>query len=119
MQASLACVAVCGAALTLGATVVGGLGAARSVATGAALAVGNLWALARVVTAMLPTVPPARGRSPSWAPLALLKTLGFFISVWLLLRYEIVSPLAMLVGFAALPMGIAIGALVSDIGAAE
>jgi hypothetical protein len=117
MRASLASVAVCGAMLTLGALVVRAPGAARSVAIGACIAFGNLWALARIVAAMLPSAPRASG-SVSWASLALLKMLCLFASVWFLLRFEIVSPMAMLVGFAALPMGIAIGALVGDITAA-
>jgi hypothetical protein len=35
-------------------------------------------------------------------------------SAWLLMRHGIVSPLPMLIGFGALPIGIAIGSLVSD-----
>jgi hypothetical protein len=76
LRASILAVAVCGAALTLGALVVLGPLAARSVGIGAAIAAANLWALARIVAALL------QGEDRT--------------------------------SFGALPMGIAIGALVSD-----
>jgi hypothetical protein len=124
-------VALCGATLALGARVVLGPRAALSTAVGAGIAAGNLWALARIVTALLPVAsresgrtnarPDARAQRESgrtnaslWALLALLKMFGLFSVVWLLMRYRLVSPLSMLVGFGALPMGIAIGSLVSD-----
>jgi hypothetical protein len=92
--------------------------AALSVGTGAAIAAFNLWALARIVTALLPTDSKPAAHLPasaaSWALLAVLKMGGLFLVVWLLLRYALVSPLPMLIGFGALPIGIAIGSLVSD-----
>jgi hypothetical protein len=39
---------------------------------------------------------------------------GLVVAVWLLMRHGVVSPLPMMVGFGALPIGIAIGSLVSD-----
>jgi hypothetical protein len=118
LRASLAAVALCGIPLTLGAWVLLGPRAAFSVATGAAIAAGNLWALARIVTALLAgngdqALPSSAG---AWSLLALLKMFGLFAIVWLLMRFAAVSPMAMLVGFGALPMGIAIGSLVSDRG---
>ena len=38
---------------------------------------------------------------------------------WLLMRHGIVSPLPMLVGFGALPIGIAIGSLLGDASASR
>jgi hypothetical protein len=40
--------------------------------------------------------------------------LALLALAWLLMRHGIVSPLPMLIGFGALPIGIAIGSLVSD-----
>jgi ATP synthase I chain len=113
LRASLLAVAACGVALILGALFILGLPAARSVGVGAAIATVNLWALARIVTALLVVEERTRGAG-AWAFLGSLKMVGLFALVWLLMRSHAVSPLAMLVGFGALPMGIAIGALVSD-----
>lgn len=118
MRTSLAAVAISGGFLTLGALVFGGAAAALSVGTGAGLALGNLWALARIVVALL---PDESGRTPSgglggWALLGMLKMVGLLGAVWLLMRHGVVSPLPLVIGFGALPIGIAIGALVSDRG---
>jgi hypothetical protein len=92
------------------------LAAAFSVALGGALAVLNLWALARIIVALLPDdggAAEAQSRA-GWALLAAVKMVGLLAVSWLLMRHGVVSPLAMLVGFMALPIGIAIGSLVSD-----
>lgn len=118
LRASLVAVGLCGALLSIGGLVSHGPFAAFSVAAGAAIAAVNLWALARIVAALLPTgsKPAAHlpGSAASWSLLAALKMGGLFLVVWLLLRYSLVSPLPMLIGFGALPIGIAIGSLVSD-----
>jgi hypothetical protein len=44
---------------------------------------------------------------------------GLLAAAWLLMRHGVVSPVPMLVGFGSLPIGIAIGSLVSDRGAAS
>jgi ATP synthase I chain len=116
LRTSIGSVAVAGAALTLCALAFAGLGAALSVAAGASLAAGNLWLLARIVTALLPedsAGAEAQSRA-GWALAAVLKMFGLLALAWLLMRHGIVSPLPMLVGFTALPIGIAIGSLVSD-----
>ena len=117
MRISIACVAVCGATLALGTLWLLDRGTACSVAVGSAIAVANLWTLARVVAASLRGV--REGRSAAWAPVAAAKTVGLFALVWLLLRYAGIAPIAMTIGLAALPIGIAIGSLVSDIAAPE
>jgi hypothetical protein len=123
MRTVLAGVAASGAVLTLGALAFAGVGVALSVSVGAGLALGNLWALARIVVALLPGESSAGGSGPSvapntasWALLGVLKMVGLMAVVWLLMRYGLVSPLPMVVGFGALPIGIAIGSLVSDRG---
>jgi hypothetical protein len=116
MRASIAAVALAGAGLALAALVVFGMSTAFSVTVGAAIAAANLWALARIVAALLPEdAQSARSQSKAaWALLAVLKMFGLIVAVWLLMRHGAVSPLPMMVGFGALPIGIAIGSLVSD-----
>ena len=113
---SLRAVVVTGGTLVLVALAFSGAEAALSVAAGSGLAAGNLWLLARIVTALLPDDGPgaeAQSRA-GWALVAVLKMLGLLALAWLLMGHGIVSPLPMLVGFGALPIGIAIGSLVSD-----
>jgi hypothetical protein len=135
LKVSLVAVGLTGAALALGALLpLGapfGATAAFSVAVGAALATGNLWALAHIVASLLPRPTPsergpaelpnsqssAEGGAGPWALVGALKMLGLVAVVWVLMHHRIVSPLPLLVGFAALPIGIAIGSLVSDRGA--
>jgi len=118
LRATLVTVVLCGAALSVGGLLSRGPSAAVSVGAGAAVAAANLWALARIVTALLPNDSMSAQKVPSsaaaWSVLAALKMFALFAVVWLFLRYAVVTPLAMLVGFAALPIGIAIGSLVSD-----
>jgi hypothetical protein len=116
MRMSIAAVAIAGTALTAASLVVFGLSTARSVAVGGAIAAVNLWVLGRVVAGLLPSeAEGARAQSRAgWALVAAVKMLGLVGVVWLLMRHGVVSPLAMLVGLGALPIGIAIGALVSD-----
>jgi len=120
LRTSLVAVAASGAALTAGSLVLFGARAGLSSGMGVIVAVGNLWALARIVTALLPDdAEGARAQSRgAWTLLASIKVLGLLAMVGLLMRSAVVSPLALLVGFGALPMGIAIGSLVSDRNAA-
>jgi hypothetical protein len=122
LQATLVAVGATGATLALLGLAAFGPRAATSILVGAALATLNLWVLARVVAGLLPQsssrgVAPRRGRvSAAWALLGLVKALGLIGLVWLLMRHgsAFVSPLPLLAGFGALPIGIAIGSLVSD-----
>lgn len=116
MRTSIAAVALVGLGFALVALVVFGVSIAFSVAVGGAIAAGNLWALARIIAALLPDdAQSARSQSKAgWALLAVLKMFGLVVAVWLLMRHGVVSPLPMMVGFGSLPIGIAIGSLVSD-----
>ncbi len=120
MRVAVVSVAAAGGVMALGAAAFVGLGAAISVALGAALAVGNLWVLARIIAALLPTdaVAASAQSRAAWALLAVLKMGALFAVVWLLMRHGVVDPLPMLIGFMSLPIGIAIGSLVSDRSAA-
>jgi hypothetical protein len=123
LRASLVAVALTGATFALVALAFFGPSAGLSVAVGAGLATVNLWTLARIVAALLPDeaggpTGGARGASGAvaWALLGIVKMFALFAVVWLLVRHEVVSAVPMLVGFGALPIGIAIGSLVSDRG---
>jgi hypothetical protein len=116
LRTSLRTVLLMGAVFAFFGFAFAGLGAGLSVALGGVLAAGNLWVLARIVTELLPTDSAgaeAQSRG-GWALVAVLKILGLLTFAWLLMRHAIVSPVPMLVGFGSLPIGIAIGSLVSD-----
>jgi hypothetical protein len=116
LRTSLRTVIVAGAALGLLALAFAGIATGLSVLVGAALAAGNLWLLARIVSELLPSDragADAQSRG-GWALVAALKMFGLVTVAWLLMRHGVVSPMPMLIGFAALPIGIAIGSLVSD-----
>jgi hypothetical protein len=124
MRVSLVAVGVSGMALGALAVVFAGPAAAWSVVAGAALATANLGALARMVVAFLPARPegydvreqtdPDPLEARAWRSLAMLKTVGLLLVAWGILRYRVAAPLPLLVGFGALPIGIAIAAMVSD-----
>jgi hypothetical protein len=116
LRASILAVCVTGAITALAATAISGPRAGASVALGCALATANFWALARIVAALLPgTTAAARSQSrAAWVTVAMVKMVGVLSLAWLLMRCGLVTPLGMLYGFCGLPIGIAIGSLVSD-----
>lgn len=119
MRVALVSVLGVGSLLAAAATALFGGRTGLSVAAGAGLAFGNLWALSRVVASLLPQEGDAAAGKPvkgpgAWGLVAPLKTVGLLVAAWMLLSYRVAAPLPMLVGFGALPIGIAIGALVSD-----
>lgn len=88
-------------------------GGAGSTAAGALIAVANLWALRGIVRVIVANAAGARSSSG----------LGFFLGpklvallgiVWLLLARHVVSAGPLAIGYAALPIGVAIGALVCE-----
>lgn len=119
LRASLVAVAASAGVLAVAGLALLGASVGLSVAVGGAIAVANLWALARIVLALLPVdaagarAQQSRGRG-GWGLVAVGKMLGLVAVVWLLMRHGLVSPLPMLVGFGALPIGIAIGSLLGD-----
>jgi hypothetical protein len=116
MRLCLLAVALSGVALALCALAVFGAKSGLSVAVGAGVATGNLWVLGRIVAALLPAeAAGARAQSRAgWVLVAMLKMVGLVVLLWLLMRHGGVSPLSLMAGFGALPIGIAIGSLVSD-----
>jgi len=121
LRRCLAGVAIAGGVMAVGALAVADAWSAFSVAVGAVVATGNLWVLARVVHALLPrSAEGARAQSRAgWALVAALKMVGLVGGVWLLMRHGVVAPVPLMFGFGALPIGIAIGSLVSDRSAPE
>jgi hypothetical protein len=116
MRRCLAGVTISGGVLAVAALALVDPRSAFSVATGGAVAAGNLWVLALIVHALLPRGSDGARRQSraAWSLLAALKMVGLVGLVWLLMRHGVVSPLSMMVGLGALPIGIAIGSLVSD-----
>jgi hypothetical protein len=115
-RASLKAVGIAGAVLAGACFAFFGARAALSAAIGAALAAANLWAWARIVAALLP-----EGREQAeaqtriaWTLVAGMKILAWVAVAWLLMRHALVEVGPLLVGLLSLPIGIAIGSLVSD-----
>jgi hypothetical protein len=103
-------VAVVGALLTVGAPLLLGSGTRLSIALGAALAVGNLWTVARMVRGFL---HPAGGVRSPWVSLAVLKFGLLFLGVMFLVRGGFAQILPLAIGYAALPLGIVVSQLKS------
>ena len=116
LNVAIASVAVVSVALSLGALALAGVRPAASVAVGGALAVAHLWTLARIVVALLPTESAAAAaqRPIGWVVLAAMKMAAVLAVIGLAAGFAPVSPVALVVGLLALPIGIAIGTFVSD-----
>jgi hypothetical protein len=107
-------VAAFGTLFVIGAGCGWGLRAAVSVAVGVLIAVANLYGLARILGAL---VGARTGEDPNagiWGVLAVVKVVGLFGGVWLLMTSHLVDPIGLVVGWGSLPVGIAVGSLVSD-----
>ena len=102
-------VAIVGALFVAGAPTLLGAGSRLSVAIGVLLAVGNLWAISKTVRGFL---EPAGARSP-WVSLALLKFAVMFLGVLFLVRGGYAKLLPLVIGYAAMPVGIVIAQLKS------
>ena len=102
-------VAIVGALLSLAAPTLLGDGSRGSVALGVLLAIGNLWAISRTVRGFL---HPAGARSP-WISLAMLKFAVMFLGVLFLVRGGYAKLLPLVIGYAAMPVGIVVAQLKS------
>ena len=80
---------------------------ALGVAIGGALATANLAVFARLGDAFI----ARKGNTVPWTMIALLKLVFLFGGVWMILKSEIVSGLALAAGYGALPVGITLGSL--------
>ena len=107
ISSALRSVAVVGVLLTVASPLVFGFGSVLSVALGAGVAVFNLWAILRVVRAFL---YPEGVRAP-WILFAMFKLVALFVGVSFLVRSGSAQVLPLLIGFAALPLGIVVSQL--------
>ncbi len=71
------------------------------------IAVVNLIVLARIVQAFL----TKKGNTAPWAIIAVLKLFFLLGGVWLLLKSGLVSGLALVIGYMALPVGAVVASL--------
>ncbi|WP_437295794.1 ATP synthase subunit I [Sorangium sp. So ce426] len=107
MRSVLRWVAGTAAVLSVAALLAYGTRAALGVCIGGAIATVNLYVFARIVDAFL----SRRGHTVSWTLIAMIKLLGLMGGVWLLLKSEVVSGVALMVGYASLVVGITLGTL--------
>lgn len=103
-------VALLGALMAVTAQLAWGTRMAVSVGTGAAIAASNLYVLSRIVAA---TIRGGAGAG-AWGVIALMKMLALIGGIWLLMTRGLVDPIGLVVGYGSLPIGIAIGSIVSD-----
>jgi hypothetical protein len=116
MRMALVAVASCAAVLSLGTLAFAGARPGLSALLGGLLAITNLWTLSKIIPALLPRNAGGAGAQSraAWGLVAMLKLALLLAITWLLLRKGLAMPLPLLVGFVSLPMGIAIGSLLSD-----
>ena len=112
MRCFYVCVALTGALVATVAAVFGGARAGGSAFVGAGLAVVNLWALGAIVSVLVQAA--ASGQRGGLGFFIVPKTFGLLAIVWLLLSSRTVDAWPLALGYAALPIGVAIGALVCD-----
>jgi hypothetical protein len=114
--ASLVAVPESTAAMALGSLVLFGAKVALSVAVGGLVAAANLWALARIVVSLLPEESENSTRSTrlTWSFVAAAKLAALLAILFFLMSSRFLSPIALVCGFGALPIGIAIGSFVRD-----
>jgi hypothetical protein len=113
-RAAIVGVAAMGGLFALGAGAGWGLRAGVSVGVGALIAVLNLYGLARIVGALLGTRAEGDPGSGIWGVLAVVKIVGLFGGVWLLLGAHFVEPIGLIVGWGALPVGVTLATFFSD-----
>jgi len=112
LKTAIGAVCAFGALFALGGFVLWGRAAGVSVAIGAAIAATNLYALARIIRAL--TTPGASRSVAGWTFALLLKMVFLFGGLWLLLKGGFVTLLPLAAGYMTLPIGIALGNLVSS-----
>jgi hypothetical protein len=100
-------VAAVGAMAALGALIAFDRSRGAGVAVGAFLATANLWAFARIGTAVL----RQSGNGLGWALVAPLKLGVLFAAVVAVLKSQLAGPIDFLIGYLALPIGIVLAQL--------
>jgi hypothetical protein len=105
LMRSLVAVAVASVTLTVLAPLAFSQAAMLGVAIGGALAVANLWAIAAIVRGFL------RGAGLPWGIFGALKFGVLLLVVWIVLRNDWADVMPLVLGYAALPLGIVVGHL--------
>lgn len=95
-------IALVGAIIALGSVLLGGVQIGQGALTGAVAATLNFWGFTRIGTAML----SRHGVRAPWGLLAALKLVALFGGVLVILRMHLAEPIAFLIGYLALPVGI-------------
>lgn len=101
-------VAIVGGLLFVGITPVYGWAFSRGILLGALLAVTNLWLTAHSVRAFLGgnTGPEELRTGASWGTFVVFKLLVLSVGTYLLFHYRLVNGFALIIGLAALPLGV-------------
>ncbi len=107
IETSLLVVAAVGVLGVVAGWFFGGPRVAWSVGTGAAVALANLWVLARVMRALL---GPTAKQLP-WTFVAVVKLLVLFGGLYGLVSWGLVDPVPLFIGYGALPVGIVLAQL--------
>ena len=107
MKAAILSVGITGLVLALGALAGYGWRAGLGVAIGGAIATVNLLVFARIGQAFV----SRRGNTAPWAVIAVVKLIALLGGIWLILKSDFVSGLALTIGYGALPIGITLGSL--------
>ena len=112
MRCWFQCIGVPGAMAAALAFIVAGRHAGLSVSAGVVIALLNFWALRGIVGILSDAA--ATGHRGGLGFFIVPKTLALFGVVWLLLAGHLVTAGPLALGYAALPMGVAIGAMVCN-----
>jgi hypothetical protein len=107
MNAAIVSVGITAVVLALAALAAYGGRAALGVGIGGAIATLNLLVFARIGQAFV----SRRGNTAPWAVVAVVKLVALLGGIWLILKSEVVSGLALTIGYGALPIGITLGSL--------
>jgi hypothetical protein len=101
-------VAVVGMLLFVGITPIYGWVFSRGILLGAVLAVANLWLTAQSVRAFLNgnTGPEEMRTGATWGTFVVFKLLVLSVGTYLLFHYRLVNGFALIIGLAALPLGV-------------
>lgn len=107
MKAAVQMVAITAGVFAVGGVVLADLRFGLGVLAGGAIAVANLIVLARIVQAFL----GKKGNTAPWAIIAVLKLVFLLGGVYLIMKSGVVSGVALVVGYMALPVGAVIASL--------
>lgn len=107
LKAAVQYVAITGAVFAVGGIVFADFRFGMGVLAGGAIAVANLIVLARIVQAFL----GKKGNTAPWAVIAVLKLVFLLGGIYLIMKSGVVSGVALVVGYMALPVGAVIASL--------